>query len=109
MPDRIGPKNPVRVFLREWREHCGLTQVRLGGRIGAYGVDKGTISRWENSHRRPTDGVLAAFAEALGIHPVCLYRPPSSPPSLDEAAVVAGLSHRDIQRVIAFIEQLKRD
>ena len=30
MPPRIGPRLPVRVYLKEWREYHGLTQQQLG-------------------------------------------------------------------------------
>jgi transcriptional regulator with XRE-family HTH domain len=106
MPARIGPKKPVRIFLREWREHLGLTQDRLGARIGTDGVDKGTISRWESADRVPTSEVMAAYAEALGVPVPHLYRLPSSGQSLDELA--AGLSPQDIQKVIRIIEKFKR-
>ena len=106
MSDRIGPRKPIKIFLRGWREHVGLTQERLGGRIGTDGVEKGTISRWENFNRTATTNVMAAYAEALGIPVTHLYRLPSSCYSLDERA--AGLSPQDIQKVIQVIEKLKR-
>jgi transcriptional regulator with XRE-family HTH domain len=106
MPARIAPRKPVKIFLREWREHLGLTQDRLGDRIGADGVDKGTISRWESADRIPTSDVMAAYAEALGIPVTYLYRMPATGHSLDELA--ADLSPQDIQKIVRAIEKLKR-
>lgn len=108
MPPRIGPKTPVRVFLQEWREHHGLTQEQLGGRISTP-VDKGTVSRWETAEPgRLTAGVIAAFAEALGRHVTEMYRlPPADdePVSLDVLA--AGLSREQRNRAVGFVEGLK--
>ena len=92
--------------MREWREHLGLTQDRLGARIGTDGVDKGTISRWESADRVPTSDVMAAYAEALGIPVTYLYRLPTTGHSLDELA--ADLSPQDVQKIVRAIEKLKR-
>lgn len=79
----IQPRRPVPVYLALWREKFGLTQEELGERIGQ-GVGKGTVSRWETDTRAQTAGVLAAYAEALGIPVSWLYRKPTNTPSLDE-------------------------
>jgi transcriptional regulator with XRE-family HTH domain len=106
MPARIGPRKPVKIFLREWREHLGFTQEKIGARIGPDGVDKGTISRWESSDRIPTINVMAAYAEALNIPVSYLHRPPESGDSLDELA--RNLPERDIQKLVRTIKQMRR-
>jgi len=83
MPDRIGPRLPVRVYLAAWREHLRLTQQQVGDRI-AGGIDKGTVSRWENAKRVPSVNVLAAYAEALHLPIANLFRRPNTRASLDE-------------------------
>lgn len=94
MPARIGPRKPVRVYLAAWRNHLGLTQQQVGDRIGG-GVDKATISRWENAKRTPSLNVLAAYAEALQIPVENLYRPPNEEPSLDAMLQGASKDVRD--------------
>ena len=76
MPPRIGPRRTVRLFLAEWREHRGLSQEALGGRLGVSDV---TISRWETGKRRPDMDAQAAIAEALGIEIMDLFRHPDQP------------------------------
>ena len=105
-PTRIGPKQPVRVYLAAWREHSRLSQSQLGARIGPHGVDKGTVSRWETSMRVPSTNVVAAYAEALGIPIGYLYRRPLDAPSLDELA--AELPEAVRQQAIDYFEFLRR-
>lgn len=66
------PAMPVRVrlkklqrnrhFIREWREHRGLTQEQLAERIGASGA---TVSRIEKGAAPYTQDALEAIAYAL--------------------------------------------
>ena len=72
------------VYIREHREAKGLTQEQLADRLG---VTKGAVSRWEAKPRKaqeqrriPDINVLAAIAEALGIHTEDLYHPPDTQP-----------------------------
>lgn len=76
MPARIGPKRPIRLFIAEWRESRGLTQVTLAGRLGASEMQ---ISRWETGKIKMTTDTLAALAEALDIEPTDFYRHPDTP------------------------------
>lgn len=94
MPERIGPRRPVRVYLAAWREHLKLTQQQVGDRI-AGGIDKGTVSRWENAKRVPSVNVLAAYAEALHLPVATLFRRPDDRASLDEMVVNASKELRD--------------
>lgn len=62
--DRIGPRRPPRIFLKEWRDHVDITLERLGERFDPP-IAKATVQRIEK-RRDPKVGVVAAFAEALG-------------------------------------------
>ena len=72
-PTRIGPKKPFRVYLKEWREHCGLTQQQLADRLETH---KGTISRWEGKSRQLELQTVVAICEALGIPPGAIFHTP---------------------------------
>lgn len=64
MPPRIGSKTKRRPhFIREWREHRGLTQERLADRLG---TSKASLSRIETGKQPYTQDVLEAVAGALG-------------------------------------------
>lgn len=102
MPKRIGPRRPHRIFLAEWREFRGLTQERLGQRLGVSGV---TVHRWEKALALPNTNVLAALAEALDISPTDLYRHPAQP-SAD--ALLRDQPPDVITRAFDFIDYLTR-
>ena len=109
MVTRIGPTQPVRHFLKEWREHKGLTQQQLADRLplGDEGkpTGKDQISRWERKKRGMTMEVQAALAEALGISPGALFHDPAQP-SADELLRNATPEKR--REVFAVIETLLR-
>jgi transcriptional regulator with XRE-family HTH domain len=67
MIEAIKSKRPPHIFLREWRKkHEGLSQERLGERIGA---NKAQVSNWESGERqrKKLDGgsVSAKFQSEL--------------------------------------------
>lgn len=64
MPVRVRLKHLQRRrhFIREWREHRGLTQEQLAERIGASGA---TVSRIEKGDAPYTQDALEAIAYAL--------------------------------------------
>lgn len=78
--ERIGAKKPERHFLREWREYKGLTQQQLANRLD---TGKDQVSRFENYKRRMTLDAASAFASALGIDTLAIFRDPAQP-SADE-------------------------
>lgn len=102
MPTRIFPKRRPRLYLAEWREHVGLTQKQVGGRLGTSDV---TISRWETGERLPDLNAQAAFAEALGVHLEDLYRHPSQE-SAD--ALLRGQPSDVREQAIKVIKALRR-
>jgi transcriptional regulator with XRE-family HTH domain len=67
-------------FLKEWRKFRGLSQEKLGERIG---VSKGDISNWEKGKRRYNQDLLEQLAEALECEPADLImRDPTDPESI---------------------------
>ena len=62
MPRVGNPKNRMRHFIREWRQHRGLTQEMLADRLN---TTKANISRIENRKQGYTQDFLEACAEAL--------------------------------------------
>lgn len=98
--DRLGAKNPVRHFLREWREAKGLTQQQLADRLD---TGKDQVSRFENNKRAMTIDAAAAFGDALGIGPLAIFRHPDTP-SADELLRTASPEQR--KQAIAIIETI---
>jgi transcriptional regulator with XRE-family HTH domain len=69
---------PIRLRLREWREHIGLTQRELSERSG---VAQDAISELETGKRRPYPRTLAKLGAALAIPPHALWsEPPAALP-----------------------------
>lgn len=66
-----------RIFLREWREHRGLTLVQAAERVG---VTHGFLSKVERGKRNYTQELLEALAEAYRTDPASLLmRNPTDP------------------------------
>lgn len=77
MPRVGNPKNRLRHFIREWRQHRGLTQEMLADRLE---TTKANISRIENRKQGYTQDFLEACAEALGTEASSLItRDPTDP------------------------------
>ena len=100
MVTRIGPKEPFRHYLREWREKRGLTMQQLADRLD---TGKDQISRWEANKRSMSADVVAALAEALSIEPADIFRDPAMP-SADELLRNATPEQR--RQAFAVIETL---
>jgi transcriptional regulator with XRE-family HTH domain len=83
MPKRIAlqkPRQRRRTFFREWREHRGLTQEQLAGRLD---TSVASISRIESGTQPYTQDVLEALAEALMTDPASLLmRNPADPDAI---------------------------
>lgn len=76
MPQKTRP----RWFLKEWRQYRGLTQARLGERIGK---SKSNISEFENGVTRYNQDLLEALADALMCEPADLImRDPTQPDAI---------------------------
>lgn len=82
-----------------------MTQEELGALIEPP-VDKPTVSRWENA--KPgmlNSGVIAAYAEALGRHPMEMYRRPDDP-SLD--ALAANMDKKQLMTAVDVISAMNK-
>lgn len=105
---RIGHRQPLRLYLREWREYKELDAETMGGRLG---VERESVYRVEReAMKRAIPEYQAAYAEALGIEPGRLWHPPPPkgeplPPSLDEMAqkapeAVRGMVFDVVRRMV---------
>jgi transcriptional regulator with XRE-family HTH domain len=110
MVTRIGPRDPIKHFLKEWRLKRDLTQQQLADRLpnGEDGkpTGKDQISRWERNQRGMTMDVQAALADALGLdNPGDLFRDPERP-TLDE--LLRGATPEQRTQVISVVTALLR-
>jgi transcriptional regulator with XRE-family HTH domain len=102
MPPRIGPRQPFRLFVPEWRKDKGLTQQQLADRLGTSDV---TVSRWETGDRKPDQDAQQAIAEALGIEWQDLFRSPGQP-SAD--ALLRDQPQEVVEQAIKLIQAIRR-
>lgn len=83
MPKRINlqkPRTRRPTFIRQWREHRGYTQEKLGAMIETSGS---MISRIEKGETPYTQDVLEGLAEALMTDiPSLLMRDPTNPEAI---------------------------
>jgi transcriptional regulator with XRE-family HTH domain len=76
------PRDPVRNYLRAWREFRGLTQARLAEAIGTTGA---VISLIEAGERRLSDKWASRIAPVLGTRAGHLFD--TDPESIDTDVV----------------------
>jgi transcriptional regulator with XRE-family HTH domain len=74
--DRIGPRKPIRWFLREWRKHRRLTLQQVAARLD---TSPSVLSDLENGKSRMNDDWIAGFAWAYQVEPSDLLRDPAMP------------------------------
>lgn len=83
MPKRIAlqkARNRRRTFIKEWRNHRGLSQEQLADRLE---TSVASISRIENGTQPYTQDVLEALADALMTDPASLLmRNPEDPEAM---------------------------
>jgi transcriptional regulator with XRE-family HTH domain len=101
MVTRIGPQNPVKLYIVEWRIHRNLSQQQLADRIGS---TKSSISRWETNERDITLGALGAIAEALNCSVKDLFRDPARP---NADALLGDMDDSTRRQALRLIEALK--
>lgn len=88
------PQTRRRLYIAEWMAKFELSDQALGDIMG---LPRQTIYRWRTQHHRVTPDKQAAIAEAIGIEPEQLWRPPgrrsidamlakATPEQLDDAA-----------------------
>jgi transcriptional regulator with XRE-family HTH domain len=103
MPARIGPRRQRRLFIVEWRENRGLTQVQLAARLGTTDM---TVSRWERGTVLLNTGVMSALADALGIEPEDLYHHPDRP---TPNSLLRDQPDEVIEQAIRLIKAIRRN
>jgi transcriptional regulator with XRE-family HTH domain len=64
------------LYLVEHRKARGVSPEEMAGRLG---ISRQSVHRWEREQHRMTPDKQAAYAEALGIEPADLWRPPDKP------------------------------
>lgn len=102
MIDRIGPKNPSRVFIREWMEKKDIDGERLAERMD---ISPGTMSKLLNGRMKMTLEYLDGFADALGLDETALiFRHPDMP-TRDE--LLAQASPEELRAAIHLIRTAK--
>lgn len=74
--DRIGPKQPIRWYLKEWRKHRKLTLQQVAARLE---TSPSVLSDLENGKSRMNDDWMAGLAWAYQIEPVDLLKDPAMP------------------------------
>ena len=79
------PQIPV-LFLREWRKTQGLSLESMVRRLE---TTRTTVGRWEQGSVSITVDQLVSYADALGVHPVDLFRSPSL-----DAGIVSNAAER---------------
>lgn len=83
---RRAPGTFGRTFLKEWRDHAGLTQERAASRIGeatGEGLSHSQLSRIERGEQPYSQAILEAAADAYGTDPASLLmRNPKDPDAI---------------------------
>jgi transcriptional regulator with XRE-family HTH domain len=87
-------------YLKEWRQHRGMTQEQLAD---ALNTSKGEVSRYERLQRTLSLLIQLRLARALRIMPEQLFSPPDRT-SAD--AMLAPLAPEDRERYIAILHVL---
>jgi transcriptional regulator with XRE-family HTH domain len=76
-----------RLFLKEHREALGVSAEAMAALLG---IERESVYRLEREAlTRLSAGKQVAYADALGIKPEDLWRPPGGPPSLDAMIATA--------------------
>jgi DNA-binding XRE family transcriptional regulator len=88
------------LYLKEWREHFGVSPDQMAGRIG---IERESVYRWEREQNRLNPEKQTAYAEALGIEPEDLWRYPTKP-SLD--ALLRGKDAATIDMAADIVRRL---
>ena len=92
-------------FLKQWREHLGLSQEALGNRLDTTGA---TISRIENGKNNFKREMLEEIADALGVEPGDLYRDPTKP-DYQLWKILTGMPPEQQRQALKIIQALEKD
>jgi transcriptional regulator with XRE-family HTH domain len=97
MIERIGPRKPPRLYIREWMRTKKLTQTEMANRLDC---SNGTVSKLVTGHMEMTVNWLQGFADAMQIDPVDLFRDPNTPTQFDLLRGETPTKQAEIVRVI---------
>ncbi len=98
MVTRIRQHARRRLFLKEHREAKGVSAEAMGGRLD---IERESVYRLEREPWRVKSETQLAYAEALGIEPEDLWRPPDAPSVdalLSQAPIDVQIMAADIVR-----------
>lgn len=95
-------RQPVtaRLYIKEWREHLGLTLEQVGERLG---VARGQVSKWELEQHRLNPLKIANLEAAMDLPRGSFHQPPHRR-SLD--ALVADIDDQFYNTVADVVERL---
>lgn len=98
-------------FVREWREHRGLTLVQLADRVAvamdADGFDHSQLSKIERHVTTLNERRLYAIAESLNVEPGLLFVHPSVAMRRQKLAAIAdNKSDEQVERIVEAIQAL---
>ncbi|HWE91647.1 MAG TPA: helix-turn-helix transcriptional regulator [Pseudonocardiaceae bacterium] len=90
------------VRIRELRDAYGLTAEQLADRMAELGVpvDRNTLYNIESGAKKPSDRVLDAYARALGVNPLDVWKGPLRRPA-DEPERGGAVRQPDRRRALA--------
>lgn len=92
------PRRPW--YAKEWIAHKHLKQADIVARTE---MTKGMVSDYVNNARRWNQDVLEAFADAIGIDPADLLRPPHAVDN-ELAVYVMGMDARERARALRVLK-----
>jgi transcriptional regulator with XRE-family HTH domain len=95
------PQRPQhrRLFLKQHREALGFTLEEVGARMG--GKNKSYVSRIERGVMKLNEIHIFSFAQALGIAPERLFRPPDQPTLDDMVSAIPEEFQASIRQLVA--------
>lgn len=79
-------------YIKEHMDRLGVSDEAMAGRLG---IGRETVWKRYTEQQRLDPGKVAAFADALDMHPSELLYPPGTP-SLDAIAATATPAERDM-------------
>lgn len=101
---RLKPDGQPNHFIKQWRDHRGLSQERLADRVGKA---TSTISQLENGKQGYSQPLLEALADALQCSPADLIM---RDPTQDDAiwSIWESLDKEERQQAIAILRTFKK-
>lgn len=112
MIDRIGNRQPPRLFIREWMEHLGFSNRKLAERMDRaegtvsklLGAADPVNSRGKRTTQKITVEYLAEFADAMNLEVPQLFRDPHTP-TRDE--LLKGYSDEELTSAVQLIDHTR--